>query len=227
MLQRVSNGETKIICNVGVLAEGWDFPACKVLILARPTKSLIRYLQMAGRVLRPFPGKEQALILDHSGSVIRLGFPWDDFSRPLCQKKPGESGGSEADRVEPLPKKCPQCSFVKPPKTPICPACGFQATRPCDIEPTDENLVPITEVKESRAIRDLKSLGRQTVYSQLLHIASKRKYSSGWADHKYRSIFGQWPNRQEQVHEEPCHAVLAWVQSQTIRYIKGKAKANG
>jgi len=40
---------------------------------ARPTKSLGLYLQMAGRALRPFPGKEDALLLDHSGSVFLHG----------------------------------------------------------------------------------------------------------------------------------------------------------
>lgn len=227
ILARVSAGETKVICNVGVLAEGWDFPACKVLVLARPTKSLIRYLQMAGRVLRPFPGKERALILDHSGVVIRLGFPWENFSRPLCQKKPGESSSKEQERPEPLPKKCPKCSFVKPPKTPVCPECGFEATKPCDIEATDGNLVPLTEIKETKAIRTLKGMGRQSIYAQLLSIAAAKGYAKGWAQHKYKVIWGQWPNHQDEVHEAPSPEVLAWVRSQQIRFIKGKAKANG
>ena len=47
-----------------LLAEGWDQPSIKTMILARPTKSLIRYIQMAGRILRPFEGKDKALILD-------------------------------------------------------------------------------------------------------------------------------------------------------------------
>lgn len=53
ILARVDSGETTIISNVGILCEGWDFPACRTLILARPTRSLVRYVQMAGRVLRP------------------------------------------------------------------------------------------------------------------------------------------------------------------------------
>lgn len=50
ILARIESGQTTIISNVGILAEGSDFPACRTLILARPTKSLIRYLQMVGRV---------------------------------------------------------------------------------------------------------------------------------------------------------------------------------
>jgi superfamily II DNA or RNA helicase len=44
VLARIASGETTVISNVGILAEGWDFPACRTLILARPTKSLIRYV---------------------------------------------------------------------------------------------------------------------------------------------------------------------------------------
>lgn len=59
ILGRIERGETTVISNVGILAEGWDFPACRTLILARPTRSLIRYVQMVGRVLRCHPGKER------------------------------------------------------------------------------------------------------------------------------------------------------------------------
>lgn len=224
ILARVASGETTVICNVGVLAEGWDYPACKVLILARPTKSLIRYLQMAGRVLRPFPGKEKALVLDHSGVVIRLGFPWDDFSRPLDDGKAKSSKSEKIEKPEPLPKKCPKCNFVKPPRTPVCPECGFEAVKPCDVEATDENLVLLTDKTETRAIRTLKDLGRQSVYSQLLSYSRAHKYNAGWAKHKYRVIWGQWPNHQVEIEETPTPELLAWVRSGQIRYSKWKAK---
>ena len=55
--------ELRAVATVGE-HEGWDFPACRTLILARPTRSLIRYIQMAGRVLRPHASKTRALILD-------------------------------------------------------------------------------------------------------------------------------------------------------------------
>lgn len=46
IMARVDSGETTVICNVGILREGWDCPACEVMILARPTKSLITWIQM-------------------------------------------------------------------------------------------------------------------------------------------------------------------------------------
>jgi superfamily II DNA or RNA helicase len=46
-------GKYKVICNVGIITEGFDFPNLDFVQLARPTKSLSMYLQMVGRVTRP------------------------------------------------------------------------------------------------------------------------------------------------------------------------------
>ena len=218
ILDRVSSGETRVICNVGVLAEGWDFPACKTLILARPTKSLIRYLQMAGRVLRPFPGKDRATILDHSGVVRRLGFPWDAFSMPLHDGKPTAGSYSTVEKKEPLPTVCPKCNFVRVGVK--CPQCGFEAMRPDGVGTIDGELVPLT--KRVAVAPGLATMGRQTIYSQLLWIAQKHKYSDGWAKHKYHKIFKNWPNRQDYILEPACGALLSWVQSENIAFAKGR-----
>lgn len=46
------------------MTEGADFPAIDCVLLGRPTKSQNLFLQMIGRGLRLFPGKENCLILD-------------------------------------------------------------------------------------------------------------------------------------------------------------------
>ena len=46
ILRRFKAGEFTVLSNCALLAEGFDYPACEVMILARPTKSLIRYIQM-------------------------------------------------------------------------------------------------------------------------------------------------------------------------------------
>lgn len=99
------------------------------MILARPTRSLIRYLQMVGRVLRPAPGKVRALLLDHSGSTVRLGHPCDDLPLELDDGKP-KTAGKQRERDTPLPKPCPKCHFVKPPKIHVCPNCSFAPAAP-------------------------------------------------------------------------------------------------
>ena len=54
-----------------IFTEGFDELSASCLILARPTKLLTMYRQMAGRVLRPHPGGVDARIIDHSGADLR------------------------------------------------------------------------------------------------------------------------------------------------------------
>lgn len=51
--------------------EGWDAPWCSAAVIARPTQSASLYTQMVGRVLRPWPGKDDALVLDVVGIAGR------------------------------------------------------------------------------------------------------------------------------------------------------------
>jgi superfamily II DNA or RNA helicase len=69
MLKRFEAGTTKILSNVGVLVEGTDLPIASCAIMCRPTKSQGLFIQMAGRVLRPYPGKDFALLLDVAGAT--------------------------------------------------------------------------------------------------------------------------------------------------------------
>lgn len=212
ILGRVASGETRVVSNVGVLAEGWDSPITEVMILARPTRSLIRYIQMAGRILRPFEGKAKALMLDHSGTAQRLGFPTDDLPLELDDGKPKKSG--TAERKEPLPKACPKCAFVKPPKTHTCPKCGFTPERQSDIEVEAGNLIKMR-----------RNINKQQVYSELLQIQRERGYSDGWLAHTYRGYTGVWPRGLTGVPCPPSREILGYVQHKLIRYAKEQQNA--
>jgi superfamily II DNA or RNA helicase len=68
------NGEIQVLCNVNIFTEGYDCADIDVIILARPTKSLVLYLQMIGRVLRNNRNAEKtALILDNAKLYSRHG----------------------------------------------------------------------------------------------------------------------------------------------------------
>jgi superfamily II DNA or RNA helicase len=71
ILKRLALGETDVVTNCMVLTEGFDCPPVGCIVLARPTKQLGLYRQMAGRGLRPdtASGKSNLILIDHSGAV--------------------------------------------------------------------------------------------------------------------------------------------------------------
>jgi len=211
ILRRIETGETTVISNVGILAEGWDFPACRTLILARPTRSLIRYIQMAGRVLRPHASKSRALILDHSGTVTRLGFPTDEFPLELDDGTP-QAAGKAQEREAPLPKPCPSCSYVK--TVHKCPVCGFAPERKANVDVKAGELALV--VRKPKTTK----MDKQAFYSQLIGIAEAKGYQEGWIAHKYREYFGVWPRGLQDTAAEPTAEVTNFLKHLQIRHAK-------
>ncbi len=74
-LEKLRRGDIKLIFNVDLLGEGVDVPRVEVILDGRPTMSLVRYLQVFGRLLRLFPGKEFGIYIDMVGNVMRHGLP--------------------------------------------------------------------------------------------------------------------------------------------------------
>jgi superfamily II DNA or RNA helicase len=65
-------GALTVLCNVGVLTEGFDHPATSCVILARPTQSRALFTQMVGRGTRLAPGKGDCIILDVTDNCLKL-----------------------------------------------------------------------------------------------------------------------------------------------------------
>ena len=195
ILNRVSSGDTKIISNVSVLAEGWDCPIVEVMILARPTRSLTRYIQMAGRILRPFSGKTIGRILDHSGSCRRLGFPTDDLPLILDDGKPRtaqEKKKEERKLEERAPVICAKCSAVLVKITSTCPRCGTALPRRKNtIETIDGELVKV--VKRKGKLLEMPNADKAKTYSELLGYARETGKRDGWAWYACRDLFGSAP----------------------------------
>jgi hypothetical protein len=57
-------GHIQLITNDSVLTEGFNFPELSCLVFARPTASLVRYVQQLGRGTRTAPGKLDCLVLE-------------------------------------------------------------------------------------------------------------------------------------------------------------------
>ena len=64
ILKDFESGKYQVLCNAMLLTEGWDCPSVDCIICLRATKSRSLYSQIVGRGLRPFPGKENCLLLD-------------------------------------------------------------------------------------------------------------------------------------------------------------------
>ncbi len=114
-------GTIRVLVTVDVVSEGFDIPAAGCAILLRPTASLGLYLQQVGRVLRPAPGKDAAIILDHVGNVTRHGFP-DDIRQWTLEHGARRAGGTQPT---PSVRTCPAC-FASFRPAPICPCCGVE-----------------------------------------------------------------------------------------------------
>lgn len=74
-VERFKKGLIDIIVNVDIFSEGFDCPDIEFIQLARPTRSLVKYLQQVGRGLRPTAGKSICLILDNVGLHFQFGLP--------------------------------------------------------------------------------------------------------------------------------------------------------
>jgi DNA repair protein RadD len=119
ILRRVADGTTRVLCNVGVAVEGLDIPRLKCCVLARPTKSLARYLQMVGRVRRPWNG-QVARIHDHAfiikGPNGKGGHGLPDDERDYRLGAPKED--------PPSMTQCEQCLAMY--RGPRCPGCDHE-----------------------------------------------------------------------------------------------------
>lgn len=102
VLKRFETGETQVISNCMILTEGFDAPYASCVVIARPTTSAALYVQMVGRVLRPFPGKINALVLDVVGASEDhdLATLADLSSRRIDVVEPGESLTGAAKRLK-------------------------------------------------------------------------------------------------------------------------------
>jgi hypothetical protein len=59
----------------------------------------------------------------------------------------------------------------------------------------------------------------------LTAVAVMRGYKPGWAAHKFKEKFGDWPPRSRAVTPiAPSDEVLAWVRSRNIAFAKAKQR---
>lgn len=118
------DGKPKILVNVAVATEGFDLPDAGCVVLARPTKSLALYLQMAGRGLRPKNDDSNCTLLDLAGNSLGLGLPEDNRAWSLAPRSEPSDGDAPV-------MWCPHCGAVSAAASHTCAACGAEFGKDC------------------------------------------------------------------------------------------------
>ena len=221
---RFRSGETRAICNVGVLTTGVDLDV-RCIVMARPTKSRILFVQIIGRGLRTAPGKDRLLILDHAGNHLRLGMVTDIGQDHLDDGKDREGGQKRAHvRKKPLPRLCNDCKAVLPAAAKVCPCCGSAIRAQTEVESVDGELVELGARRGGK--REPEVWEKRRFFSELLSLR-KPHHKQNWPDAMFRQKFGHWPNGYERIPMEPSLATRNWVKSRQIAHAKSKGRAHG
>ena len=172
------SGEIRVLSSVDIFSEGTDIPAVEAAILLRPTQSLSLHLQQLGRVLRRYPGKDCAVILDHAGNTIRHGLPDEQRTWTLegIQNSKGTGGGVKV-------KTCPKCFACQAPGASACKFCGFIfEIKPRKVEEKEGELKEIDSEEIARR-RERQAQGMAQTREELIAIGRQRgfKNPAGWA----------------------------------------------
>lgn len=126
---QLERGEILQIVAVDIISEGFDLPAIEVISFARPTQSYSLYIQMFGRALRPSPGKQVAIILDHVGNVERFiakgrGLPDTPQQWSLDSRERGAKSVKPDDVISLTTCLADGCFAAYDSNLPACPWCG-------------------------------------------------------------------------------------------------------
>jgi len=215
----------QVVANIGTLTTGVDWDV-RCLILARPTKSEMLFVQIIGRALRTADGKDHALILDHTDTTARLGFVTDIHHEHLDDGKFKQKKDAKP-REAPLPKPCRECAFLIPPGLSKCPECGALRKVESKIYERDGQLVELngTDRKPSRTSDKLYPYSlaeKMRFYAQLRGYAMERGYKIGWARYKFLEKFGDWPKWawDRYPHMIPGPEVRSYAKSRAIAWAR-------
>jgi superfamily II DNA or RNA helicase len=179
-MERFSKGGTMVVSNVGVWTEGVDVPIMSCAILARPTQSTSLYLQMVGRILRPYPEKRDAIVLDHAGATLQHGFVTDDRGWSLDGAR---KNGRKKDKDDEVTVRiCLDCYMAYPATMLKCPGCGFKnAVKERQIETEEGELVEVQPYT-------IRKLSRNPQIARLQKIAEGLGYKPGWCFHNMQRL---------------------------------------
>lgn len=201
MVERFKDGRLRVLVNVDLFGEGFDVPACEVVIMARPTGSLAVYLQQFGRALRTMFGKTHGIIIDLVGNWKRHGFP----DRPHFWTLDRRTKRAKNMRDPFDLTACPGCGKPHELFHAQCPYCGWKPdpAAPGEVrtlEQVDGNLIlldreTLAQMREATILESPGDVG-QRVASQigdaLAQGTIKKQIAKIAAQNELREAIAQW-----------------------------------
>jgi superfamily II DNA or RNA helicase len=182
------------------LAKGFDVPDIKIGIGARPYRtSLSGVIQSAGRVMRPFPGKDYALWLDHAGNIHRFHEDMQEVYANGVHKLGAKSYDTvvrkEKTKEEKEVSQCFSCGFVT--MAPICPSCGH--VRPVK----KSHVINVPGVSEEVAVHSSQHTkhpwmqDRRKVWGEICvhayNLKGDHKIAENFSLSHYKQMYKEWP----------------------------------
>lgn len=129
-IYRLEQGRTTVLINCFLLSYGIDVPLVECVVLARPTRSIVLYRQAVGRGMRPAPGKQHLIVIDHGRVIENLGMPDAPIDWSLDDERNvnvEQRRATERRRIAETPRTCPECShsWMVSEEGPACDVCGW------------------------------------------------------------------------------------------------------
>ena len=186
VMQDFRDGAISVVGNCDLISEGFDAPGCDVVMMGAPTRSVTRYLQQAGRAMRPGPGKT-AMVLDLAGTSYELGLADEPrrWSLEDGEIREREDGGRR-------PSECPAChTLFYGRRCPGCKAVMDVKTLP-EVEQVRSTLIEAKrgepKLRRPELMRALSTMRRaDDPEAELVAFAARQGYKLGWAKHILRA----------------------------------------
>lgn len=214
----IENGRMMGFTNISVARRGLDLPCLEVACVVRPTRSLVLWLQMIGRIRRPWPGKEGCVVIDHAGACDFHCMPDDEIPWDL-NAKANVSDRLQKDKEDgKIPKQhtCPECHCIFTGKR--CPSCGYELAEKAPAQNTIENADGILVERNGKTTK-YSHEEMQREFNRAIGYAVHRRRKAGAAAAMFSQKFGMppWEIRPKLAHLPPkkkdiwqCAAYEVW-----------------
>lgn len=228
-VDKFKSGEIQVLTNVTIASYGFDVPSVNCVVCARPTRSLVLWLQMLGRGMRPKPDGDHCMVLDHANNTRSLGQADDLFRWRLDPGKDCVANWSRreesGEEKESHTHECEECGHLFSGSR-VCPKCGWEVPfRKRDVSVEEADLVLISGQKAKPLPKGWPE--HRVVFQMLKHFQQQKDYRFGWVLAKFEKLSDVVPPRawNHMAAIPPSPRVLNWIHKEQQNYARRQSYA--